>query len=374
MTSLDRAVQLFHDLLSGRAVTYAFLIEKYEITRRTAHRWIHELRRSLPLEERRNHEGRIEFRVDRNAAWFRSLVRVPPQHRDFTALRKAIDLLDAHQFRQEVSRLERLRSVLDAALRESQVVRERREQRGLPNFSESVVINAENMARALGVAARPTPRVRVAPEIDESLRVALLKERKIEVVYTNAAGRRGTRRVSLAGILYGGRPCLVGRVEGYDNLVQFRLDRMEKVRVLDDYAPVDEQAFLDYVRSLFGGFKQQPVEVEWRFHPSAPEVDKWIFHPSQELVREEDGTVVVRFTAGGADDMARHVAGWWDWIEVVKPESLRERVLDMKLAGLAPLLRHFAPDDPALADRIAALAASRGANKVPAAKDEEAAD
>ena len=366
MTSLERASQLFHDFLSGHQVTYAFLIRKYGITRRTAHRWIRELRRALPLEERRNHEGRIVFRVDRNAAWFRSLVRLPLQDRDFTAIHKAMELLEAHHFEQEVGRLGRLRNTMDEALRESQAIEERKRRRKLPGLSESVVINAENMARTLGVAARPAPRVRVDPETDDSLRVALLKERGLRFDYTNAAGQRRTRRVSPVGILFGVRPCLVGRVEGYQNPVQFRLDRMENVRVLDDYRPVDGEAFDEYVRQLFGGFREEPIEVEWRFHPSAPEVDKWVFHPSQELVREEDGSVVVRFTAGGKDDMARHVIGWWDWIEVVKPDALRERVLQMKLAGLAPLLRQFAADDPDLADRVAALAEARGANKVPA--------
>lgn len=365
MTSLNRAARLFHDFLSGQQITYAFLIAKYGITRRTAHRWIHELRLALPLEERRNHEGRIVFQVDRHAAWFRSLVRLPPQDRDFTALRKATELLEANQFQQEVAQLRHLRKVMEEALRESQRIQEREKQKNLAGLSDAVVTNAENMARALGVAARPTPRVRVPPQTDESLRVALLKERRLEFDYTNAAGRRRTRRVSPVGILYGGRPCLVGRIEGHRNLVQFRLDRMENVRVLGGYEPVDDEAFHAYVGQLFGAFQEPPFEVEWRFHPSAPEVDKWIFHPSQKLVREKDGAIVVRFTAGGRDDMARHVIGWWDWIEVIKPDSLRERVLQMKLAGLAPLLRQFAADDPDLADRIAALTAARGANKIP---------
>ena len=59
--------------------------------------------------------------------------------------------------------------------------------------------------------------------------------------------------------------------------------------------------------------------------------------------------------------MARHVIGWWDWIEVEKPKSLRRKILQMRLAGLAPLLDEFA--DRRTASRIRNLAEDFGAGK-----------
>ena len=109
-------------------------------------------------------------------------------------------------------------------------------------------------------------------------------------------------------------------------------------------------------------YGEPPFDVEWRFHREAPEADRWQFHPDQEQEVAEDGSVVVRFRAGGTDDMARHIVGWWDWVEGIRPKKLRHRVLQMRLAGLAPLVEEFA--DRETADRIRSLAEAVGANQV----------
>ena len=104
------------------------------------------------------------------------------------------------------------------------------------------------------------------------------------------------------------------------------------------------------------------MNVRWRFHPDAPQPEKWTFHPTQKVEKKRDGSVIVSFRAGGLDDMARHVIGWWDWIQVDKPAQLRKAILKMRLAGLAPLLYEFA--DQRTATRIWNLAEELGANKV----------
>ncbi len=357
MTSLDRAARLFQEFLSPRRVTYEHLTSRYGITRRTAHRWIRELDSVLNLRKARNSEGRLEFWIDRSDRFFRRFVRRPPNVEELAAVRSAITLLKDQQRTGDAERLERIYDLAREALEE------RGAQRNDANLRGRLMNDAEALALSLGIGARPTPRVRIDLDIDRNLRAALLHQHRVRFLYQRPGHEPKEHTASPVGILYGGAPRLVAEVEGRDDFLQFRLDRIRTLEVLSDEPhSLGEDDFSRYLARLFGTFQEAPVDVEWRFHPSAPGADKWIFHASQELTREEDGSVVVRFTAGGIDDMARHVIGWWDWIEVVKPVELRERVLRMKLAGLAPLLRQFAPDDPDLAHRVAGLAVSLGAN------------
>jgi predicted DNA-binding transcriptional regulator YafY len=50
----------------------------------------------------------------------------------------------------------------------------------------------------------------------------------------------------------------------------------------------------------------------------------WNFHPTQTLTREPDGSVLVRFRAGGMRELAWHLFTWRDQIQILAPERLKE--------------------------------------------------
>ena len=60
-----------------------------------------------------------------------------------------------------------------------------------------------------------------------------------------------------------------------------------------------------------------------------------LFHPSQSMEENADGTLTVRFTAGGLDEMCWHLVTWGDSVTVEQPALLRERLAAMcaALAG-----------------------------------------
>ena len=62
----------------------------------------------------------------------------------------------------------------------------------------------------------------------------------------------------------------------------------------------------------------------WRFSPEvADEAERFLFHRTQSLEREEDGSLIVRFRAGGLMEMVQHLFTWRDQVEVIAPEALR---------------------------------------------------
>ncbi len=83
--------------------------------------------------------------------------------------------------------------------------------------------------------------------------------------------------------------------------VLFRLDAIHGLEVLDEPgAPPQDFDLRAYAERSFGVFQKEPLEVEFRFAPSAaPDARAFLFHPTQTLSDEPDGSLTVRFRAGG---------------------------------------------------------------------------
>lgn len=350
-SSIARTAALFQKLLSGRRITYRQLEEEEDINRRTALRWIAEAREifGAALHGETGGSGEKEFWLDIGGSrWLSVFKNLPLTPDEMAALDKAAHALRAAGLSHEAKQVTALRGKLHG------VLEKRRE-------ASKADTDIQAITDASGIASRPGPHVPVSEEVTATLRDAILKQRKVAFRYGAVQGQQKEKLAAPAGLLYGRAPRLVAREHGRE-LAQYRLDRMSDVEVSDKASGLGEDAFRNYLRSLFGSFGEKPVNVRWRFHPDAPEPEKWAFHPSQKVEKKADGSVIVSFTAGGLDDMARHVIGWWDWIQVDKPVALRKAILKMRLAGLAPLLYEFA--DQRTATRIWNLAEDLRANKV----------
>jgi hypothetical protein len=63
--------------------------------------------------------------------------------------------------------------------------------------------------------------------------------------------------------------------------------------------------------------------VVWKFSPNvAADAREFLFHPTQVMKEEEDGSLIVRFHAGGLLEMAWHLFTWGDGVRVIEPRKL----------------------------------------------------
>jgi predicted DNA-binding transcriptional regulator YafY len=70
-------------------------------------------------------------------------------------------------------------------------------------------------------------------------------------------------------------------------------------------------------------FQEDPVNVVWKFSPKAArDASEFLFHPSQTLEPQKDGSLLVRFRAGGLLEMSWHLFTWGDEVEIIKPTKL----------------------------------------------------
>jgi predicted DNA-binding transcriptional regulator YafY len=71
-------------------------------------------------------------------------------------------------------------------------------------------------------------------------------------------------------------------------------------------------------------FQEEPQDIVWKFSPAVAEaVAEYEFHPRQSLEKQQDGSTIVRFRAGGLMEMCWHLYTWGADVEVLEPAKLR---------------------------------------------------
>lgn len=194
----------------------------------------------------------------------------------------------------------------------------------------------EALTVAEGLAMRPGPRPRLEPALLAAVREAIKGGRVLAFRYlSRMTGLRSWQRVAPHGLLYGGRAYLVGRSGWTEEMRYWALAGMSEVRVTGEAFEFDEGFDLgDFARRSFGVFQEEPVDVTLRFDARAAEdAAAYLFHPGQETARNEDGTLTVRFRAGGTREMCWHLFTWGDRVTVEAPASLRRELAKMCAAA-----------------------------------------
>ncbi|MCY4478331.1 MAG: WYL domain-containing protein, partial [Rhodospirillales bacterium] len=165
------------------------------------------------------------------------------------------------------------------------------------------------------------------------LREAITTCHIVEVRYlSQSTGRHSSQRIEPYGLLYGNRPFLVGRTDWKSKHMRlWRLSNMSEARVTSESFARNPGFDLEsYARRSFGTFQEEPVDVVLCFTPEAKrDAAAFLFHPSQAMEENANGTLTVRFTAGGIDEMCWHLVTWGDSVTVEHPTRLRQRLADI---------------------------------------------
>ena len=208
-----------------------------------------------------------------------------------------------------------------------------------PEHLRKLEPDLEMLLESEGVAMRPGPRPVLANELLSTIRRAVIGCLPIETTYRSArAAEPAPVTLHPYGLVYGSRPLLVATRPGRTDLRQYRLDRMGKVSIggaaFQRPAEFDLSAF---TARAFGVWQEEPFDVVLSFAPAvAEDAARWRFHATQVLKHEPDGSLTVRFHAGGATEMAWHLFTWGTQVTILEPADLRARTVML----LREALRH----------------------------------
>ena len=199
------------------------------------------------------------------------------------------------------------------------------------------------LMEAEGIAMRPGPRPTIAAGVLSTLRRAILGMQLVVVRYANPDSAEPAARILCPyGLLYGGRGWLVAHVDELPEMRLWRLDRIMSVDLLDrGFSRREDFSLGAYAAQSFGVFQEDPMDVELQFtQQCAEDAAKWLFHPSQRINYEDNGTLTVHFHAGGSQEIIWHLFTWGTEVKIVSPDSLR-KMLAQQAAAIA---RHNAEE------------------------------
>ena len=289
---------------------------EFSVSRRTAERMRDAVEAAFgPLElADREDDAKRHWRLRSGAVW--RLVSLSPE--ELTELASAAETLDRAGLGERAAVLRELSIKLRTMQR--------------PDAVEQLASDLERLVQAEGLAMRPGPRPYIGEGLLALLREAVTTCRVVEFRYlTQATGRRSRQRIQPYGLLYGNRAFLVGRTHWARDTRLWRLTNMSEVRLTKETFERDPAFDLQhYAERSFGTFQERPVKVVLRFDPDAArDASAFRFHPSQDVSEHEDGSLTVRFEAGGVDEMCWHLFTWGKSVTVEKPARLRQRLATM---------------------------------------------
>jgi predicted DNA-binding transcriptional regulator YafY len=283
----------------------------YGVSRRTAERMRDAIERVFPQLEQAN-PGELPKRWRIRAGALGNLIGISAE--ELAALNTALGLMRRDDLSEPLARLQALSAKLKAMIH--------------PDAARRIGPDLEILAEAEGMALRPGPRQAIAPAIVAALRHAILACKKVKVHYrARGTGALSRTLVCPYGFLYGNRHYLVAdslnpRARGFR---LFGLANIEKVEATAQAFTRRKRFSLQkFAERSFGVFQEEPFDVVWRFSPkAAPDARQFLFHPTQRFEDQPDGSLILRFRAGGALEMCWHLFTWKPEVEILGPRRLQ---------------------------------------------------
>jgi predicted DNA-binding transcriptional regulator YafY len=318
----DRMIQLALEMQAARGgLTLTDIEQRFDVSRRTAIRMRDAVIAVFPLaDEVPSNDRSKRWRLAGNAT--QPLLGITAD--DLASLENAAALLVRENFIDQADELRGVASRIRATL--------------AAELMRRIDPDLGALAEAEGIAMRPGPRPAIASSLFATLRTAIKSCRKVSFAYSSRiSGNDDIRTVRPLGFLYGHRHYLVAlkdedAVPGSSapGVRFFSLPQISKLRLLSENFNRDPEFNLAaFVAPSFGVYEEAAVDVVWRFSAEAtPIARQFQFHQSQTVELCDDGTMLVRFHAGGLLEMAWHLMTWGRHVEVLEPAALRDLLPD----------------------------------------------
>ena len=167
-------------------------------------------------------------------------------------------------------------------------------------------------------------------ETIQTLNEAVLSQRSVRMRYrTGATGSVSTRLLDPYRIWYrSGGLYVVGHDHKSGELRTFAVERIRALEATEQRFQVAEDFdFERYIGDSFGVIAEPATEVRILFEKRwADYVAERTWHPSQQLVKQKDGRVVLSMQVGGTAELRTWILSFGEGACVLEPEALRSEV------------------------------------------------
>ena len=203
--------------------------------------------------------------------------------------------------------------------------------------------NIEDLTLVNGTASAPRPRIRNDRMIIEELQNAILAYHTVKIKYKQSSDGVITPIIRCPlGFLYGiqNNYLVAARENEIEHPRHYILSQILDVEVIDKIFDAKDFDIRKYAEKSFGVWISPDGSghrIKWRVNPEAAErARQFIFHPSQKIIPQDDGSLIVEFVADGLKEMAWHLMTWEGKIQPLAPRKLIEEYKNqLKLAAEA---------------------------------------
>jgi len=199
------------------------------------------------------------------------------------------------------------------------------------NIKRRLAADVEALSVATGSVMQAGPRPIVDPQTLVNIRLTIKGLRTCVFRYSSIAVPDGQVRIVIPyGLLFGRDYYLLGPEVGKQHPVLWRLDRVSELKPGEPCAgPPPTFDLGAYAAKSFGTFQEKPEDIVLRFLPkAASDARRYQFHPTQQTELASDGSLIVKFTAGGLQELVWHLFSWGDGVEIIAPDKLRTLMVE----------------------------------------------
>ncbi len=95
----------------------------------------------------------------------------------------------------------------------------------------------------------------------------------------------------------------------------------------DTFEKPEDFSFEEFIRPSFGVFQAEPMRVSvWFSSEVAGYIKEKIWHESQEIHKQDDGSIIFEAKVAGMDEVKFWIMSWGSHALVLEPESLRNEI------------------------------------------------
>ncbi|MBR2525542.1 WYL domain-containing protein [bacterium] len=184
----------------------------------------------------------------------------------------------------------------------------------------SIQNNIEMIMQTEGYALRQMPQYKIDDEIIIKIRESLKNSFKIKCQY-----HEKNRVLEPLGMIYGEKIYLLAKEPKKGNdIYTYLLHKIEKPKLTKEKFDRGDFDLKEYSKRSFGVYFGEILNVKLQFDKEiAQDVLSYNFHPTQKSQLQDDGTVIVKFKASGDKEIMWHVFKWGNKVKILAPKTLQ---------------------------------------------------
>lgn len=188
--------------------------------------------------------------------------------------------------------------------------------------SNSINVDVELFMQTEGYAVRQMPQYKISLDVVGLIREAMQQSKMVSGIYHDKE-----RLIEPLGLIYGEKIYLVAKEKAKGRKIYtFLLHKFTDLKLTDKTFNKKNFNLQEYTNQSFGVYHGEILDVELLFSKElALDASKYNFHPSQVGKLNKDGTYTLKFKASGSKEIIWHVFKWGEGCKIVKPASLNKQ-------------------------------------------------